>query len=194
MTQRCMRFGRKSRFYVVRRCVRLEKSGASPSACHTVFFDVGTLIFLDGVPWIWYSTGAGQTRSLPKEVYDMEMVFYRCEHCGQIVAIVKKTGVPIMCCGQPMKEIVPGTTDASVEKHVPVYTTADGIVTVTVGSVTHPMLPEHYIEWIALKTKFGNQRKVLKPGDEPKACFAICEGDEVEAVYAYCNLHSLWKA
>ena len=58
----------------------------------------------------------------------------------------------------------------------------------------HPMLPEHYIEWIALKTKFGNQRKVLAPGAEPKACFAVCEGDEVEAVYAYCNLHSLWKA
>lgn len=124
----------------------------------------------------------------------MEMVFYRCEHCGQIVAIVKKTGVPIICCGQPMKEIVPGTMDASVEKHVPVYAVADGIVTVTVGSVLHPMLPEHYIEWIALKTKFGNQRKVLVPGEEPKAVFAICEGDEVEAVYAYCNLHSLWKA
>ena len=124
----------------------------------------------------------------------MEMVFYRCEHCGQIVAIVKKTGVPIVCCGKPMTEIVPGTTDASVEKHVPVYTVENGIVTVTVGSVEHPMLPEHYIEWIALKTTGGNQRKVLKPGDAPKACFAICEGDEVEAVYAYCNLHSLWKA
>lgn len=123
----------------------------------------------------------------------MEMVFYRCEHCGQIVAIVKKTGVPIVCCGKPMTEIVPGTTDASVEKHVPVYAVENGIVTVTVGSVEHPMLPEHYIEWIALKTTGGNQRKVLKPGDAPKACFAICEGDEVEAVYAYCNLHSLWK-
>ncbi|MBO4652824.1 MAG: desulfoferrodoxin [Lachnospiraceae bacterium] len=121
------------------------------------------------------------------------MVFYRCEHCGQIVAIVKKTGVPIVCCGKPMTEIVPGTTDASVEKHVPVYAVENGIVTVTVGSVEHPMLPEHYIEWIALKTTGGNQRKVLKPGDAPKACFAICEGDEVEAVYAYCNLHSLWK-
>ena len=124
----------------------------------------------------------------------MEMVFYRCEHCGQIVAIVKKTGVPIVCCGKPMTEIVPGTTDASVEKHVPVYAVENGIVTVTVGSVEHPMLPEHYIEWIALKTKFGNQRKVLAPGEEPKAAFAILEGDEVDAVYAYCNLHSLWKA
>ena len=123
----------------------------------------------------------------------MEMVFYRCPVCGQIVAIVKGTGVPIICCGKPMQKIEAGTTDASVEKHVPVYEVSGNIVTVTVGSVEHPMLPEHYIEWIALKTKAGNQRKALKPGDAPKACFAICEGDEVEAVYAYCNLHSLWK-
>ena len=123
----------------------------------------------------------------------MEMVFYRCPVCGQIVAIVKGTGVPIICCGKPMQKIEAGTTDASVEKHVPVYEVKGNTVTVTVGSVEHPMLPEHYIEWIALKTKAGNQRKALKPGDAPKACFAICEGDEVEAVYAYCNLHSLWK-
>ena len=123
----------------------------------------------------------------------MEMVFYRCPVCGQIVAIVKGTGVPIICCGKPMQKIEAGTTDASVEKHVPVYEVSGNMVTVTVGSVEHPMLPEHYIEWIALKTKAGNQRKALKPGDAPRACFAICEGDEVEAVYAYCNLHSLWK-
>ena len=123
----------------------------------------------------------------------MEMKFYRCEVCGQIVAIVQKTGVPIMCCGQKMKEIVPGKTEAAAEKHIPVYEVKDGKVLVTVGEIAHPMTEEHYIEWISLKTKFGNQRKALKPGSEPKACFAICEGDEVEAVYAYCNLHSLWK-
>ena len=124
----------------------------------------------------------------------MEMKFYRCSVCGQIIAIVKKTGVPVVCCGQKMQEIVPGTTDASLEKHVPVYEVKDNIVTVTVGSVEHPMIPEHYIEWVSLQTKQGNQRKTLNPGDEPKVCFSICEGDEVEAVYAYCNLHSLWKA
>ena len=124
----------------------------------------------------------------------MEMKFYRCKHCGQIVAVVKATGVPIICCGSPMEEIVPGTTDAAVEKHVPVYRVANGKVTVTVGSVEHPMTEEHYIEWIALKTKSGNQRKALKPNDAPKAEFAIVDGDEVEAVFAYCNLHSLWKA
>ena len=124
----------------------------------------------------------------------MEQKFYICEHCGNIIAIVKNTGVPVMCCGQKMTEIIPGTTDAAVEKHVPVYEIRDNIVSVTVGAAEHPMLPEHYIEWISLQTKAGNQRKVLQPGDAPKACFAICEGDEVEAVYAYCNLHSLWKA
>ncbi len=124
----------------------------------------------------------------------MEMKFYQCAHCGQIIAKVKDTGVPVICCGEPMKEIIPCSTDASVEKHVPVVKVEGDTVIVTVGSVEHPMLPEHYIEWISLQTKQGNQRKELKPGGEPKACFKICEGDEVEAVYAYCNLHSLWKA
>ena len=124
----------------------------------------------------------------------MEMKFYRCETCGQIIAIVKKTAVPVMCCGKPMQEIIPGTTDAAVEKHVPVYEVEGNKVIVTVGSVEHPMLDEHYIEWVSIQTKLGNQRKALKPGSEPKVCFAVCEGDEVEAVYAYCNLHGLWKA
>ena len=123
----------------------------------------------------------------------MEMRFFRCETCGQTVAVVKKTGCDIFCCGKPMLEIIPGTTDASLEKHVPVYEVRDNIVYVTVGSQEHPMLPEHYIEWVSVRTKFGNQRKALKPGDEPKVCFALLEGDEVEEVFAYCNLHSLWK-
>ena len=93
-----------------------------------------------------------------------------------------------------MQEIIPGSTDAALEKHVPVFTVEGNTVHVTVGSVPHPMLPEHYIEWVSLQTKAGNQRKALKPGEEPKVTFAITEGDEVEAVYAYCNLHSLWKA
>ena len=119
---------------------------------------------------------------------NMEQKFFICEHCGNIVAMVKDAGVPIMCCGQKMTEIIPGTTDAAVEKHVPAYEVNGNIVTVKVGSVEHPMLPEHYIEWVSLQTKQGNH------GQKPEVCFAICEGDEVEAVYAYCNLHGLWKA
>ena len=124
----------------------------------------------------------------------MEQKFYICEHCGNIVAMVKNAGVPVMCCGQKMTEIVPGTTDAAVEKHVPVYQVEGNLVKVQVGSVEHPMLPEHYIEWVSLQTEQGNQRKVLHPGDKPEVRFALCEGDRVEAVYACCNLHSLWKA
>ena len=121
------------------------------------------------------------------------MKFYICEHCGNIIAMVRDKGVPVMCCGQKMTEIVPGTTEASVEKHIPVYEVKDNKLYVTVGAAEHPMLPEHYIEWIAVETSNGNQRKPLKPGEPPKAVFALNEGDEVLAVYAYCNLHSLWK-
>lgn len=124
----------------------------------------------------------------------MEQKFYICPTCGKIIAIVKETGVPVMCCGQAMKEIIPGTTEAAAEKHIPVYEVVGNTVKVNVGSVNHPMLPEHYIEWISLQTKTGNQRKTLNPGDKPEAVFALVDGDEVEAVYAYCNLHSLWKA
>ena len=124
----------------------------------------------------------------------MEQKFYICEHCGNIITMVKDAGVPLMCCGQKMKEITPGTTDAAVEKHVPVYKTEGSLVTVTVGSTEHPMMPEHYIEWVCLLTKQGEQRKTLQPDDKPVVQFALCDGDEVVAVYAYCNLHSLWKA
>ena len=123
----------------------------------------------------------------------MEQMFYICEHCGNIIAKVHDSGVPVICCGQPMTRIVPGTSDGAYEKHVPVYTVENNIVTVTVGAVEHPMVEAHYIEWISLQTSAGNQRKILKPGDPPKACFALCEGEKVEAVFAYCNLHSLWK-
>ncbi len=124
----------------------------------------------------------------------MEQRFYKCERCGQIIAIVKNTGIPIICCGEEMKELLPGTTDAAVEKHVPVYEIKDGKVLVTVGSIEHPATEEHHIEWISIQTKQGNQRKELAAGQAPKACFALCEGDEVQAVFAYCNLHGLWKA
>ena len=124
----------------------------------------------------------------------MEMKFYKCKHCGQIVAIVKKTGVPLVCCGEKMEELIPGTVDASLEKHVPVVNVKGNTVEVSVGSVAHPMAPEHFIEWVSIQTKFGNQRKQLKPNEEPKVVFPLLDGDEVLAVYAYCNLHGLWKA
>ena len=123
----------------------------------------------------------------------MELKFYRCKHCGKIIAIVNETKVPTICCGEAMEQIIPGTTDAAVEKHVPVITKNGNLVEVKVGSVEHPMAPEHFIEWIALRTKQGNQRKILKPGDAPVATFALVDGDEVIEAFAYCNLHSLWS-
>ena len=124
----------------------------------------------------------------------MEQKFYICTHCGNIIAFVKNTGVPVVCCGEKMKEIVPCSTDAATEKHIPVYRIENGKVYVKIGEVPHPMTEEHYIQWVSLQTKDGNQRRELHPGDAPEVCFPIDEGDEVEAVYAYCNLHSLWKA
>jgi len=124
----------------------------------------------------------------------MKQRFFRCAHCGNIIAKVHDSGVAVVCCGEAMTEIIPSTTDASVEKHVPVYTIDGNKVHVSVGSIEHPMTEEHYIEWISLQTTSGNQRKLLKPGMKPEVCFALCEGDEIEAVYAYCNLHSLWKS
>ena len=124
----------------------------------------------------------------------MEQKFLKCEKCGNIVAVVYESGVPLMCCGQKMNQIIPGSVEASVEKHIPVFEVKDNKVYVTVGSAIHPMVEEHFIEWVSIQTKFGNQRKALVPGQKPEVCFSICEGDEVEAVYAYCNLHSLWKA
>ena len=115
----------------------------------------------------------------------MDMIFYRCEICGKIVAVVKNTAAPTFCCGKPMQKIEPGTTDASVEKHVPVYEVKNNIITVTVGSVLHPMTEPHYIEWIAVQTTFGNQRKILKPGESPKATFALVDGDEVKTSQVY---------
>ncbi len=123
----------------------------------------------------------------------MEQKFYRCAICGNIVGIVNDGGGQLVCCGQPMTEIVPNTTEAAVEKHIPVITVDGQTVTVKVGETAHPMTEQHYIQWISLSTASGNQRKVLKPNDQPQAVFEITDGDAVVNAYAYCNLHGLWK-
>ena len=120
------------------------------------------------------------------------MEFYICPHCGNIVAYVRASGVSVVCCGQKVERLTANTTDASREKHVPVITVDGGKVTVNIGSADHPMVEEHHIEWVALHSKQGNQRKELAAGGAPKAEFLMLPGDEVIAVYAYCNLHGLW--
>ena len=122
------------------------------------------------------------------------MLFYRCEGCGNFVTFLsEKTACTPKCCGEPMKELVPNTTDAAQEKHVPVVTVDGNTVKVQVGSVEHPMLAEHYITFIVLETTQGFQKKDLKPGDAPVAEFALTEGEKPVAAYEYCNLHGLWK-
>lgn len=117
--------------------------------------------------------------------------FYICSHCKNLIGMVHDAGVPVFCCGQKMDALIPNTVEASGEKHMPAVTVNDGMVKVNVGSVDHPMLPEHYIEWVYLQTEKGGQRKNLNPGEAPTVTFALGD-DKPVAVYAYCNLHGLW--
>ena len=109
----------------------------------------------------------------------MKAKFYICEHCGNLVTTIHNAGVPLVCCGEKMKELLPNTVEASGEKHLPVAELSGSRLTVTVGAVEHPMADVHYIEWIALETRQGNQRKPLHPGEKPEAVFALTDGDEV---------------
>ena len=118
--------------------------------------------------------------------------FYICSHCGNVVEMVKDAGVKPFCCGQKMDELIPNTVEASGEKHIPSVSVSGDVVTVNVGSVDHPMVDEHFIEWVYVKTDKGGQRKHLKPGEAPNVVFHL-GGDKPLAVYAYCNLHGLWK-
>ena len=120
--------------------------------------------------------------------------FFICKHCGNLVGMIVNSGVPIKCCGENMVELVPNTTDAAQEKHVPVVSVSGNTVTVTVGSAAHPMTEEHLISWVYLETKQGGQRKALAAGVDPTVTFALADGDQAVAAYAYCNLHGLWKA
>ncbi|NLF48000.1 MAG: desulfoferrodoxin [Clostridiales bacterium] len=119
--------------------------------------------------------------------------FYVCRHCGNIVLKVKDAGVPLVCCGENMTELIPGTVDAALEKHVPKVTVSGSTITALIGEVTHPMQEEHFIEWVYMETEKGAQIKYLKPGEEPKAVFEVADGDKALAVYEHCNLHGLWK-
>lgn len=123
-----------------------------------------------------------------------EMRFFICKHCGNIIGMIHNSGVKVVCCGEPMEELVANTVDAAKEKHVPVLSVNGNTVNVKVGSVSHPMTEEHYIQWIYILTEKGGQRKCFKPGDSPELNFALTEDDKLITAYAYCNLHGLWKA
>ena len=120
--------------------------------------------------------------------------FFVCKHCGNMIGLLHDAGVPMMCCGEKMVELVPNTADAAQEKHVPVATVEGNKVVVNVGSVDHPMAAEHWIQWVYLETDKGGHRKVLNPGEKPHVVFALTEDEKPVAVYEYCNLHGLWVA
>ncbi|MDR0946458.1 MAG: desulfoferrodoxin [Ruminococcus sp.] len=121
------------------------------------------------------------------------MEFYVCKHCGNIITKMHNSGVPVFCCGEKMETLEAGVTEAATEKHIPVVEINGSIVNVRVGSVEHPSLPEHYIQWIVLETDKGFQFKELQPGDKPEATFCLCDGEKIKTAYEYCNLHKLWK-
>lgn len=118
--------------------------------------------------------------------------FFLCKHCGNLVGIINNARVPLVCCGEQMTELVPNTEDAAQEKHLPAINMEQNVIRVQVGSTPHPMEEKHYIEWVYLETAKGGQRKNLLPGERPEAVFALAD-DELIAVYAYCNIHGLWK-
>lgn len=118
--------------------------------------------------------------------------FYLCKHCGNLVGLLHDSGVPLHCCGEPMQALHAKENDAGTEKHTPVVEVKDGLVTVRVGSVEHPMQAEHSIQWIYLQTAKGGQRKAFLPEQKPEARFTLVD-DEPVAAYAYCNLHGLWR-
>ena len=121
----------------------------------------------------------------------MNAKFYICRHCGNIVEMVRDAKVPVMCCGQKMELLEPNTVEASGEKHKPVVTVSGDAVHVEVGSVAHPMLEEHYIQFIAAVSGNKVTFQLPKPGDEP---VLKTGGSEPVTAYEYCNLHGLWKA
>ena len=121
------------------------------------------------------------------------MYFYKCKHCGKVIMMLEDNGVPTICCGEPMTLLNANETDGALEKHVPVVEEKEHSVLVKVGEVAHPMLKEHYIEFIVLHTDQGYKVKHLYPGELPLAEFAINENEIVFSAYEYCNLHGLWK-
>ncbi|MBR7186257.1 MAG: desulfoferrodoxin [Clostridia bacterium] len=118
--------------------------------------------------------------------------FYICENCGNLIGMLNDSGVPMMCCGRKMAKLEPGVMEASHEKHIPIVKVEGKTVTITIGSVEHPMIEEHSILWVYLQTDMGGQRKCLEVGKAPVVTFALADEKPV-AAYAYCNLHGLWK-
>ena len=121
-----------------------------------------------------------------------QLQVYQCESCGNMVEVLHAAGGQLACCGQPLTLMAENTTDAAVEKHVPVIEPVEGGVKIKVGSVPHPMQDDHWIEWLELIVDGKSYRQFFDPGEVAEACFPV-DGEQV-AARQYCNLHGLWKA
>lgn len=123
----------------------------------------------------------------------MEAKFYKCPVCGNVMAVMVDSGVVPVCCGKPMKQLNPMEHDGALEKHVPALCRNEkGALVIKVGSVPHPMTPEHHIAFIAIET--ANTLKVIHLDVTKPAEAVYCDCcEDVVAVYEYCNLHGLWK-
>lgn len=122
----------------------------------------------------------------------MKLTFYQCDICGKVIGVIDDVGIPTDCCGQTMHEIAVNMTDGAGEKHLPVFEISGNKVTVNVGSIPHPMTEQHSILWVGLRTSTGFHFRKLNPGDAPEASFMLCDGECVEAVLSFCNVHGLW--
>ena len=116
---------------------------------------------------------------------------YKCELCGNIVEVLHGGDGELVCCGQPMVQLIENTVDAAKEKHVPVVEKVSSGIKVKVGDVPHPMEEKHYIEWVEIIADGKAYRQFLNPGETPEATFDV-QADQVTA-REYCNLHGLWK-
>lgn len=128
-----------------------------------------------------------------KETNENQITFYRCNVCGNLMIKLNDSGITPQCCGRDMVQLSANITDGVTEKHKPVWMMDGCKLIVQVGSENHPMTKDHYIQWIVVKTNHGFHARQLTPDNDPSACFKICKGEEIQAVYEYCNIHGLWK-
>ncbi|MGN1399674.1 MAG: desulfoferrodoxin family protein [Erysipelotrichaceae bacterium] len=121
------------------------------------------------------------------------MKLFICQHCGNIAELIKDSSINPFCCGDKMTLLIPKEQDEGQEKHLPVVKIENSTVSIEVGSVAHPMLPNHYIAFIFLETDKAMYRVNLSSDDKPKCRFRINDDEKIMAVYSYCNIHGLWK-
>lgn len=121
-----------------------------------------------------------------------EQKFYVCKHCGNVIGLINNAGVPLICCGEEMTELIANNTEAKTDYHIPATAVNGNLITVDIGKFPHPMTPEHHINWVYIQTERGGQRKNIRPGEAPAVVFSLAGDDKYLKTYAHCTLHGLW--